>query len=92
MQPLSLRLLSKKLKAAAAQNGPEQPSTIIFNSADALQIGSNGQVHKATPDHYCVRDNEWVAGESGKTDMTIAGSTVDEWDTHSSGDMDCSSD
>ena len=41
MQPLSLRLLSTKLKAAAAQNGPEQPSTIIFNSADALQIGSN---------------------------------------------------
>jgi len=41
VQPLSLRLLSKKLKAAAAQNGPEQPSTIIFNSADALQIGSN---------------------------------------------------
>lgn len=55
----------------------------------ALQIGSKDAAHKATPQAYCVRDNDWVAGETGKTMMTISDIVVDEWDEHARGDIDC---
>jgi hypothetical protein len=59
------------------------------NNPVALRIGSAGSAHKATPEFFCVRDNAWIAGETGKTQVMIRDEPVDEWSVLNEGGEPC---